>query len=257
MYWRLVLSEAFIPFKLVLSTNCALRPQCGTTAGATSICVIRSSNLIPTAFRLAPTHRHRAPRQASCLAIVIVGHFNNGSPRSFAKQEQKKEVKNGAKIGTLSTYPGPKRKKGARRRLSSLDKMPTKTVHGGYYVLGAGAMATSCRAQGHMRGIHIPSKSVTPGADAGARILAGRRAPGVSDVHCAGLVAFLLLLDALDGLAGRLKSEAPLRLRAVCVGMGIAVHVRAPYRTPLASMPVVLMHRRDSVRHTQPKAEQR
>ena len=44
--------------------------------------------------------------------------FWQGSPRNFAKQEQKKEVKNGAKMGTLSTYPRPKRKKGARRRFS-------------------------------------------------------------------------------------------------------------------------------------------
>ena len=98
-------------------------------------------------------------------------------------------------------------------------------------------MATSCRAQGHMRGIHIPSESVTPGADAGASILAGRRVPGVSDVHCAGLVACTARGSwrscccstrwTLDGLAGCLKTEAPLRLRAVCVGMGIAVHVGA------------------------------
>src|SRR6201996_587412 len=42
--------------------------------------------------------------------------FWQGSPRNFAKQEQKKEVENGAKMGTLSTYPGPKHKKEAKMR---------------------------------------------------------------------------------------------------------------------------------------------
>ncbi|KAJ7215071.1 hypothetical protein GGX14DRAFT_392328 [Mycena pura] len=101
-----------------------------------------------------------------------------GSPRNFAKQEQKKEVENGAKMGTLSTYPGPKHKKEAK-------VFAAPAAHANAYTIRSN---TSPRHQRRLASASRPSSSPTRtlilAFTAGPRRAHGKSCVGAGQQSC-------------------------------------------------------------------------